>query len=139
MAEGFTITITGVGPWEKRATPSEDMRMQMKNEYFAVLESYPVGAVEVAYQSLRRKMKKWPVPADWLEALPPVNSAERLPLMSDAEVKETEAAERLGYEAESVCTCKFCVEANLVMPPRFDPAIRLKEWLERQRREGRSQ
>lgn len=106
-----------------RLQGSDDLRGKMQTEYFDVLESYPIEAVEFAYQSLRRKMKKWPVPADWLEALPPYGGIGRLPLASPAEITESDAAESLGYEAASVCTCRACVEAGCFMPPRFVPRL----------------
>jgi hypothetical protein len=106
-----------------RLACSEDLKAKMLAEYFAVLEPYPIEAIESAYQSLRRKMKKWPVPADWLENLPPYGSTARLPLASPAEVAESDEAERLGYEAAAVCTCSRCVQAECFMPPRYVPRL----------------
>lgn len=106
-----------------RISGGEDLRSKMKAEYFDVLQSYPARAVETAYQNLRRKMKKWPVPADWLEALPPSGSTARLPLLTADEQRENDRAEALGYEAEAVCTCTRCVAANCAMPPHYVPRL----------------
>ena len=106
-----------------RLQSTEDLRGKMKAEYFDVLQSYPMEAVETSYQNLRRKMKKWPVPADWLENLPPTGSVARLPQMTHAEMRENDEAEALGYEAASVCRCAACVAANCLMPPRYVPRL----------------
>lgn len=106
-----------------RISGGEDLRQKMKAEYFDVLQSYPTDAVESAYQTLRRKMKKWPVPADWLEALPPSGSVSRLPELTRDEMRENDRAEALGYEAEDICKCTACVTANCVMPPRYVPRL----------------
>lgn len=106
-----------------RLTGGEDLRAKMKAEYFDVLLSYPASAVESAYETLRRKMKKWPVPADWLEALPPHGAVSRLALMSREEQRESDQAEALGYEAETVCHCTACTAADCLMPPRYVPRL----------------
>lgn len=103
--------------------PGEEIRNRAKAEYFDVLRPYPIEAVSYAYESLRRKMKKWPVPADWLENLPPFGSAARLPPLTDAETAQNDDAERLGYEAAAVCECAFCVQAGCFMPPRYVPRL----------------
>lgn len=100
---------------------SEDLRGKMKAEYFEVLAPYPVEIIEAAYQTLRRRMKKWPVPADWLEAMPPFGSVARLPLMTSAEQREHDHAEVLGYEAEGPCKCASCEAEGIVMPSRYVP------------------
>ena len=104
-----------------RLACTEDLRGKMKAEYFQVLQPYPMEVVESAYQTLRRKMKKWPVPADWLEAMPPFGGVARLPLMTAAEQREHDHAEALGYEAEGVCACPLCAAEGVVMPPRYVP------------------
>lgn len=106
-----------------RLQAPEDMRSKMKSEYFDVLRPYPIEAVSSAYESLRRKMKKWPVPADWLEALPPAGNTGRLMLATAAEVTENDEAERLGYEAVGRCACPRCVEAGCFLPPRYVPRL----------------
>lgn len=106
-----------------RLTASEDLRVRMKAEYFDVLRPYPLEAVASSYESLRRKMKKWPVPADWLENLPPFGSVMRLPLASPEEIAENDEAEKLGYERAHVCTCQACVAADCFLPPRYVPRI----------------
>lgn len=105
-----------------RMQASEDTRGKMKAEYFDVLRSYPFDAVEFAYQNLRRKMKKWPVPADWLENLPPFASVSRLETISADELQATDEAERLGYERVEVCHCVIC-QRELAAPlqSRFVP------------------
>jgi hypothetical protein len=124
-----------------RLQGSEDMRGKMKAEYFDVLRSYPFRAVESAYQTLRRKMKKWPVPADWLEALPPFGSVTRLPLMTDAEADESDEAERLGYERDEFCHCALCERGHTThLKSRCVPRLDANgHELERQhpRRQGR--
>lgn len=105
-----------------RMNASEHTRGQMKAEYFDVLQSYPFDAVEFAYQNLRRKMKKWPVPADWLENLPPFGNVNRLEVISAEDLRETQAAEALGYEQRDVCRCAIC-QQELAAPlqSRFVP------------------
>lgn len=124
-----------------RLQASEDMRSQMKAEYFDVLRSYPAHAVESSYQNLRRKMKKWPVPADWLENLPPFGSVGRLPLLTAEEIRENDEAERLGYEAEHFCHCAICERDETThLKPRYVPRERPEGgFYERQhpRRQGR--
>lgn len=114
-----------------RLQATEDQRTRMKAEYFDVLRSYPVEAIASSYESLRRKMKKWPVPADWLENLPPFGSTARLPPASPEEVAENDEAERLGYEAQAVCTCALCVAADCFLPPRYVPRMYQGEVIER--------
>ncbi len=114
-----------------RLQATEDQRGRMKAEYFDVLRAYPVEAVASSYESLRRKMKKWPVPADWLENLPPFGSVGRLPLASPDEIAENDEAERLGYERETVCKCALCVAADCYMPPRYVPRLYQGEVIER--------
>lgn len=106
-----------------RLMASEDLKGRMLAEYFDVLRPYPFEAVEQSYQALRRKMKKWPVPADWLEALPAFGSVWRLPPLTDAEYQLNDEAEKLGYEREAVCQCRSCVDAGCFMPPRYVPVI----------------
>lgn len=106
-----------------KSFPSEEIRRRAKAEYFDVLRSYPISAVQSAYETLRRKMKKWPVPADWLESLPPHGSTARLPLLTPEEQAQNDEAERLGYEAEAVCQCALCVAANCAQPPRYVPLV----------------
>lgn len=106
-----------------RLSVNEDLKAKMKAEYFDVLRSYPMDAVETSYQNLRRKMKKWPVPADWLEALPPFGSIERLTPLTADEKAQNDEAETLGYEREEICKCRLCVEADCVMPPRYVPRV----------------
>jgi hypothetical protein len=107
-----------------RLAGSEDARLRMKAEYFDVLRPYAVIAVESAYQTLRHRMKKWPVPADWLEALPPHGSATRLPLLTFEEQRENDEAERLGYEAEKYCHCRECEAADAThIKPRYVPRL----------------
>ena len=104
-----------------RLQAREDMRAKMKSEYFDVLRAYPLAIVESAYQTLRRRSKKWPTPADWCEALPPVSSVSRLAPMTREEQRESDHAESLGYEAEGPCACALCVAEGVVMPPRYVP------------------
>lgn len=106
-----------------RLNAKPELRNKMRAEYFDVLRSYPVDAVQSAYETLRRKMKKWPVPADWLEALPPFGSVARLPALTADEQAQHDEAERLGYEAAHVCTCMSCVAANCAQPPRYVPLL----------------
>lgn len=108
-----------------RLQATEDQRSRMKAEYFDVLRPYPIEAVAGSYESLRRKMKKWPVPADWLENLPPFASVARLPLLTPEEIVEHDEAERLGYEQPSICTCPRCTAADCHMPPRYVPRVGL--------------
>lgn len=122
-----------------RLQATEDQRGRMQAEYFDVLRPYPLEAVASAYESLRRKMKKWPVPADWLENLPPFGSTARLPLASPSEVRENDEAEKLGYEAAAICHCALCVAADCHMPPRYVPRLYQDAVIERQhpQRQGR--
>lgn len=106
-----------------RLNAREDLRQKMRGEYFAVLKPYSIESVTYAYESLRRKMKKWPVPADWLEALPPTSSVDRLPAATADEIAEAEEAERLCYEQPKICQCELCVEAQCHMPPRYVPRL----------------
>lgn len=107
-----------------RLNASEDIRGRMKSEYFDVLRSYPIEAVASAYESLRRKMKKWPVPADWLEALPPFGSTGRLTLLTAEEEAENDAAEALGYEAAAYCHCSICERDQAThLKPRYVPRL----------------
>lgn len=106
-----------------RLNATEDQRGKMQAEYFDVLRPYPFDAVRQSYESLRRKMKKWPVPADWLEALPPFGSTARLPPLTAEELAENEEAERMGYEAPTVCTCRECQDADCFLPPRYVPKL----------------
>ena len=135
-----------------RLTAGADLRPKMRAEYFAVLAPYSLEAVTDAYESLRRKMKKWPVPADWLEALPRTSSVDRLPALTGDEMRDTEEAERLAYEQPEICRCHLCVAADCHMPPLYVPrtdreggtlerrhpirrgkAVLLGEWLHGQR------
>lgn len=106
-----------------KSFPSEEIRARAKAEYFDVLRAYPIEAVQSSYESLRRKMKKWPVPADWLEALPPFGSTGRLPMLTPQELALNAEAERLGYEAAAVCGCPVCREAYCAQPPRYVPQL----------------
>lgn len=109
-----------------RLIATEDLKGKMLAEYFAVLQPYPIEAVRSAYETLRRKMKKWPVPADWLEALPPGGTGARLPLLTAEEQAEIEDAERVGYERETYCHCPICEREQAThlksrYVPRLDP------------------
>jgi len=123
-----------------RLQASDDMRGKMKAEYFDVLKSYPTRAVESAYQNLRRKMKKWPVPADWLENLPPFGSVTRLPMMTHEEARDSDEAESLGYERAEFCRCAVCERENAThLKSRHIPRLNNGEVIERQhpKRQGR--
>jgi hypothetical protein len=103
---------------------SDDLRARTTAEYFDVLRPYPYELVQMSYETLRRKMKKWPVPADWLEALPPHSSVLRLPLMHDKEIERNDYAESVGYEWPSFCQCDVCVRDGAThLKPRFVPRI----------------
>ena len=118
--------------------PSEEIRGRAKSEYFDVLRSYPIEAVQSSYETLRRKMKKWPVPADWLEALPPFGSTARLPSLTQDELAMNAEAERLGYEAEAVCGCLVCREAHCAQPPRYAPRLDRDGQIIKRRHPGRT-
>lgn len=107
-----------------RLLAAEDLRAKMRAEYFDILRPYPVEAVQSAYETLRRRAKKWPVPADWCEALPPCGAAARLPLMTVDEMRDTTHAEALGYEASALCACAECMAADAThLYPRFVPRL----------------
>lgn len=107
-----------------RLQAAEDLRAKMKAEYFAVLRDYPVDIVQQAYETLRRRMKKWPVPADWLEAFPPFGSVERLPVATPEQIAMNAEAERLGYEPEEYCRCEICVREEAThLKSRYVPIV----------------
>jgi hypothetical protein len=123
-----------------RLMATEDLRQKMKAEYFDILRDYPVEVIEYAYGTLRRRMKKWPVPADWMEALPPMAEGWRLPLATDAEMAEITAAERQGYDSGGGCTCPTCTAAGCThLPSRYVPRLNQdgeviqRRWPERSR------
>lgn len=123
-----------------RLNSTEDQRGKMQAEYFDVLRPYPLEAVRFSYESLRRKMKKWPVPADWLEALPPFGSTSRLPLLTAEEIAENDHAEKLGYEADRVCHCDDCAAADCFMAPHYVPRLDYRGEIQERRhpqRDGR--
>lgn len=106
-----------------RLQAKPELLVKMRAEYFAVLQPYSFEAVESAYQSLRRKMKKWPVPADWLEALPLMSSVDRLPVLTAEELAQNDEAERLGYERPTICACAACRAADVHLPSRYVPQL----------------
>lgn len=108
--------------------PNEDIRTRAKSEYFDVLRPYPMEAVASAYETLRRKMKKWPVPADWLEALPPGGASRQLPVLTTAQAQESDEAEALGYERREPCRCLQCQrDGTTHMFSRYVPRYELGE------------
>lgn len=107
-----------------RLVASEDLRAKMKAEYFDILRPYPLPAIEGAYQTLRRRMKKWPVPADWFEAMPASHALLRLPLATAEELAEVEEAQALGHERDELCQCPVCVRAQTThLHPRYVPRL----------------
>jgi hypothetical protein len=84
---------------------------KMKGEYFDVLRMHDMDRVRRAYEKLRRSAKRWPVPADWCEALPPHDPTERLPTMTRDQIRESDEAEAKFYEGD-VCHCTACVAAH---------------------------
>lgn len=89
---------------------TEDQKAAALSAYFQTLQRYPLDRVRVGYETLKETAQKWPVPAQWIAAMPRSEGGD-LPLMDWRQVKASDEAERLFYEGP-FCRCDVCTEAS---------------------------
>lgn len=98
-------------------------RDAMQAAYFQALERYPIEAVELGYENLRRTEEYWPAPAKWIAAIPARGTAAVLPLMTPEQVRASDEAERRFYEGD-LCACPDCQRAGVThVPLRYVPVL----------------
>lgn len=103
-------------------------RDELTTIYFKVLAGYELAEVLAAGLHCIQTLKKFPVPADWIEALETARSARgtrpeiTCRQMTTTEVEELTAAEGARYEG-AVCTCVACAESGIARPIRFVPTL----------------
>jgi len=88
---------------------------ELARTYYRVLDAYELDAVLAAGRACLGRCKRFPVVADWLDALGPATHApapQDARQMSATEVDEQEHAARLGYNDEP-CACMPCVRAGV--------------------------
>ena len=101
---------------------NEDQKAATLGAYFETLQTYPLERVRQGYEQLKTTATKWPVPAQWIAAMPKQGGAD-LPVMSHAHARESDEAERLFYEGDP-CACADCILANAThLPLRFVPCL----------------
>lgn len=101
---------------------TEDQKASTLSAYFNTMQKYPLERVRQGYDNLKATAQKWPVPAQWIAAMPSGQGAD-LPLMSLTAARESDDAENRFYEGE-LCACSGCVAANVThMPLRFVPCL----------------
>lgn len=93
-----------------RLYASDDQRASMLGAYFQTLERFPLERVRQGYEHLKETAHRWPAPAVWIQAMPKFEGSD-LPLMSHAQARASDDAERLFYEGP-FCHCRDCVDAH---------------------------
>lgn len=100
---------------------SDEQRAAALGAYFQTLQTYPLERVRRGYEQLKVTATKWPVPAQWIAAMPRGDSA--LPELDWRQVKASDEAERLFYEGP-LCRCAACEQAGIThMPVRYVPCL----------------
>lgn len=101
---------------------NEDQKAATLSAYFETLQTYPLERVRQGYEQLKTTATKWPVPAQWIAAMPKAPGADLL-VMSHSQARDSDEAERLFYEGQP-CPCADCVVAHVShMPVRFVPCL----------------
>jgi len=101
---------------------TEEQKASTLSAYFQTFQDYPLERVRKGYEQLKTTATKWPVPAQWIAAMPKGVLRER-PLMDWRQMKASDEAERLFYEGE-LCTCSECADANVThLNLRYVPCL----------------
>jgi hypothetical protein len=100
---------------------TDEQRAAALSAYFQTLQSYPLDRVRRGYEQLKVTATKWPVPAQWIAAMPRGDSA--LAPMDWRQVKASDEAEKLFYEGP-LCHCVECERAHVThLPLRYVPVL----------------
>lgn len=104
-------------------TPPKDQREQALATYFQALESYSLPAVRKGYEKLQHGLAKFPAVSQWVQAMPRDGRGGEIPVMSHAQMRESDEAERLFYEG-ALCRCQLCEQAHVThLPLRYVPRL----------------
>jgi hypothetical protein len=97
-------------------------RDQALAQYFDVLSPYPISAVRRGWDKLRVAENFPKGPGTWLTAIPKSHGGD-LVVMTPAEMRESDDAERRGYEGDP-CQCRECREVGVTHQPiRYVPRL----------------
>jgi hypothetical protein len=89
--------------------------------YFKALRRYPLSAVQAGAEVWLQRGKRFPRPAEWIESIPPRNTAPGLKQLSELDAANYRRAEQLRYE-DAPCGCSSCKAAGVSDKPlRFVP------------------
>lgn len=85
---------------------------QLMNSYFQAFRRYPLGQVRAGAESWVAHGKRFPKPAEWIDAIPRAGVGQRLPELTALEASDYQAAEARAYDGDP-CWCVACREAGV--------------------------
>jgi hypothetical protein len=102
LAKVFTLPRTEGDPAERESA------------YFKALRPYDFAVIKAGADKLiaTRVAGKFPIPAEWIAAMPARSARGDLRQMSDTEAREYRRAEAMRYE-DAPCTCEPCRSAGV--------------------------
>jgi hypothetical protein len=102
----------------------EHEQARIGGDYFKALRRFPLRQVQDGAEVWIQRGKYFPKPAEWIDAIPRPGAVVRdVPTLSEADARDYQHAERLGYEGPT-CRCGECIAAGVTEKPlRFVPEI----------------